>query len=146
MTHTSAPADATPAVTSERADNPDSAMWCPFCEGTAQVRYCRNGDFWEVRCDEPECWAAGPQRPSREDALAAWDRHAQSGDTLLGAAVRGLLDREGLACIAIPYEESGVRISGTVTAVCGEALEAAVAALRELLDGGSREGADDVLR
>lgn len=58
---------------------------CPFC-GTEQTSCARNGEFsfnavpggWVVMCENLSCCAEGPARPTKEEAVRAWNqREAQ---------------------------------------------------------------------
>lgn len=61
----------------------DEMKNCPFCgldvnedEGCFPVRMDRS--VWEVRCGNPYCFGHSPDAPTREAAIAKWNRRALS--------------------------------------------------------------------
>lgn len=49
---------------------------CPFCGGAASLALCGFGTARVVCMD---CGSEGSYQPSREDAIAAWDRRVPDG-------------------------------------------------------------------
>ena len=50
---------------------------CPFC-GVGVASICCHGlsddsDYWWVACDDERCGAEGPGRPTRDEAISAWN-------------------------------------------------------------------------
>lgn len=66
-----------------RAAEPEpEPLPCPWCGGQAkvdrepQIRGDAVLDRYYVVCDNKDCFAAGPLRPTRAEALAAWNEVA----------------------------------------------------------------------
>jgi Lar family restriction alleviation protein len=79
-------------------DSTDNALKpCPFC-GAADssevfVERRDDGRTWEVTCDATDCIAAGPVRPTKREAVAAWNRRADlaPADVMADARVDALV-------------------------------------------------------
>ena len=48
---------------------------CPFCGGRAEIAEIETEDLplWLGECLEPPCEAVAPVRPTRDEAIAAWN-------------------------------------------------------------------------
>ena len=48
---------------------------CPFCGGRAEIAEIETEDLplWLGECQEPPCEAVAPVRPTRDEAIAAWN-------------------------------------------------------------------------
>ena len=58
---------------------------CPFCGGRAEIAEIETEDLplWLGECLEPPCEAAAPVRPTRDEAIAAWNtRQPTQSDAL----------------------------------------------------------------
>lgn len=66
---------------------------CPFCGGRAEIAEIETEDLplWLGECQEPPCEAVAPVRPTRDEAIAAWNTRQPTQSDVLHKTVRDKL-------------------------------------------------------
>ena len=69
---------------------------CPFCGGRAEIAEIETEDLplWLGECQEPPCEAVAPVRPTRDEAIAAWNTRQPTQSDALRDVLREVLEDE----------------------------------------------------
>lgn len=112
--------------------NADVLLPCPFCGGEAvlfDLEHDTAGTYWKVCCnanaDDCPADACSVDKPTREEAVAAWNTRAANAD--LAGEVRELVEDWRTAADA--HAEIGYPACADVGRRCADELSAALAKL-----------------
>jgi Lar family restriction alleviation protein len=103
---------------------------CPFCGGQAGIAEIETEDLplWLGECQEPPCEAVAPVRPTRDEAIAAWNTRqpTQSDAASFLANIRepsaAMIEKgyEAFYKAEIPQHPIGVAFSAMIDAALQE--------------------------